>query len=141
VLKLCADAQQGGPVERSGVVWYASNALKNGAVIRDVETMHLLDWACLDMATESFFAQVLGPLRVRLVKANPKNRHSVVSCLEDCLLHWDLASAQQVCAWGQTAAWQQQADADADSSHSGPRLPAGAPIFVLEHCHHLHVLV
>lgn len=95
ILRLAADAQVGGPSEKVSVVAYVQNLLKDGSP-RDVESLELLEWASADLMGDAFFAQAIGPLRVRLVKANPKDRVTAVDCLESCLLHWDLSSAQQV---------------------------------------------
>ena len=95
ILKLGAEAQLGTPADKVAVVAYAQGLLKDGAA-RDVESLELLEWAASDIAGEEFFGEAIGPLRVRLVKANPKDRVTAVDCLESCLLHWDLSSAQQV---------------------------------------------
>lgn len=95
ILKLGAEAQLGTPADKVAVVAYAQGLLKDGAA-RDVESLELLEWAASDIAGEEFFGETIGPLRVRLVKANPKDRVTAVDCLESCLLHWDLSSAQQV---------------------------------------------
>ena len=95
ILKLGAEAQIGTPADKVAVVAYAQGLLKDGAA-RDVESLELLEWAASDIAGEEFFGETIGPLRVRLVKANPKDRVTAVDCLESCLLHWDLSSAQQV---------------------------------------------
>jgi N-terminal acetyltransferase B complex non-catalytic subunit len=69
-------------------------------VVKDVEAIDLLEWASGELAEENAFAETLGPLRVRLVKAAPKDKIAATKCLESCLLHWDLVSAQQVCHSG-----------------------------------------
>lgn len=73
--------------------------------MKDVEAIDLLEWASGELAEEGAFSETLGPLRVRLVKAAPKDKIAATKCLESCLLHWDLVSAQQVChglsrTWG-----------------------------------------
>jgi N-terminal acetyltransferase B complex non-catalytic subunit len=70
--------------------------LKDGTIIKDVEGIELLEWACEGRLD---FVESLGPLRLRLVKAQPKDKVSGTRCLESCLLHWDLVSAQQVCVY------------------------------------------
>lgn len=77
------------------MVAYTQKLLKDSAA-RDVESLELLEWASSDLAGEAFFSETIGPLRVKLVKGNPKDRVTAVDCLESCLLHWDLSSAQQV---------------------------------------------
>lgn len=55
-----------------------------------------MEWATTHLIDQDDFAETLGPLRVRAVKAAPKDKIAATRCLESCLLHWDLASAQQV---------------------------------------------
>lgn len=70
--------------------------VKEDAVIKDADAIDLLEWATRDLNEEDEFPKTLGPLRVRAAKAGPKNRDNITRCLESCLLHWDLVSAQQV---------------------------------------------
>ena len=70
--------------------------VKDGTVIKDVEGVDLLEWATQGLMGEDDFAHTFGPLRVRTAKAVSNQQSSVIRCLESCLLHWDLASAQQV---------------------------------------------
>lgn len=80
--------------------------VKDGTVVKDVDGIDLLEWATLDLIPEDAFPETIGPLRVRAVKAAPKDKIAATRCLQSCLLHWDLVSAQQVC------------HAHEDSSHS-----------------------
>lgn len=84
------------PSSKFAAVAAAWQYVTDGTVIKDVDALELLDWACLDLLPEHDFAETLGPLRVRAVKASPKAEDDAVRCLESCLLHWDLISAQQV---------------------------------------------
>lgn len=70
--------------------------VKDGTVVKDADGIDLLEWATQDLAHPDEFPETLGALRVRLVKAAPKDKISATRCLESCLLHWDLISAQQV---------------------------------------------
>lgn len=70
--------------------------VKDGTVIKDVDALDLLEWATLDLTEEDDYLETLGPMRVRAVKASPKDMNAASRCLESCLIHWDLASAQQV---------------------------------------------
>lgn len=72
--------------------------VKDGTVVKDVEAIDLLEWATLDLVEEDDFLETLGPLRTRCVKAAPKDKLSASRCLESCLVHWDLSSAQQIAA-------------------------------------------
>ena len=75
-----------------------SKYVEDGTVIKDVDALDLLEWATMDLTEEDDFLDTLGPLRVRAVKANPKDMHAASRCLEACLIHWDLNSAQQIAA-------------------------------------------
>lgn len=65
-------------------------------MVKDADAIDLLEWASQGLVHEDEFSETLGPLRVRVVKAAPKDQMSASRCLESCLLHWDLVSAQQV---------------------------------------------
>lgn len=70
--------------------------VKDGTVVKDVDAIDLLEWATHGMIEDEDFAASLGTLRVRAVKASPKDKIGATRCLESCLLHWDLNGAQQV---------------------------------------------
>lgn len=70
--------------------------LKDGTVIKDVDAIDLLEWATLDLTEEDDFLTTLGPLRVKAVKAAPTNKAAATRNFESCLVHWDIASAQQI---------------------------------------------
>jgi hypothetical protein len=65
-------------------------------VVKDVDAINLLEWASLDFIDENDYTESLGALRVKAVKASPKDHNAAVQSLESCLLHWDLVNAQQV---------------------------------------------
>lgn len=71
--------------------------VRDGTVVKDADGIDLLEWATRDLLEEDEFPETLGPLRVRAAKASAKDRNQTTRCLESCLLHWDLVSAQQVC--------------------------------------------
>lgn len=95
-MKICAASQLDSPVEKFSAVTALQKFVKEGTVIKDVDALDLLEWAVGDFQHERAFSDAFGPLKVRLVKANSKDRNAGVRCLESCLLHWDLVSAQQV---------------------------------------------
>ncbi|POR34924.1 Uncharacterized protein TPAR_04852 [Tolypocladium paradoxum] len=98
IVKICAESQLDDPNSKFAAVAAVGQYVKDGTVVRDVDAIDLLEWATLDLVHEDGFAQTLGPLRVRAVKASPKDRSAATRCLESCLLHWDLVSAQQIAA-------------------------------------------
>lgn len=65
-------------------------------MVKDVDALDLLEWACQDHLAEADFSETLGTLRARAVKAGLKSKNEAIRCLEACLLHWDLINAQQV---------------------------------------------
>jgi len=83
-----------GTPEKCGVLVAIDKLLKDKAV-PDLSTLDLYEWAIADFIQDVGYSQTLGPLRVRWVKANPKNVYTK-NCLQSCLEHWDLVSAQQV---------------------------------------------
>jgi len=69
--------------------------VRNSTVVKDLDAIELYEWACTDAMQDVDYSETFGVLRLRWVKANPKNTAGV-SCLQTCVLHWDLVNAQQV---------------------------------------------
>ncbi|KAL6903921.1 N-acetyltransferase B complex non catalytic subunit domain-containing protein [Trichoderma evansii] len=97
-LKICAESQLDDPNAKFAAVAAVWKHVKDGSTIKDVEAIELMEWATTNLIDPDEFADTLGPLRVRAVKAAPKDKFAATRCLESCLLHWDLASAQQIAA-------------------------------------------
>ncbi|UKZ66082.1 uncharacterized protein TrAtP1_007264 [Trichoderma atroviride] len=97
-LKICAESQLDDPSTKFAAVAAVWKHVKDGSTIKDVEAIELMEWATTNLIDADDFAETLGPLRVRAVKASPKDKFAATRCLESCLLHWDLASAQQIAA-------------------------------------------
>lgn len=98
VVKICAESQLDDPGAKLMAVDAVWRFAGDAAAASDVDAVDLLEWATLNLLRERDFAATLGPLRVRAVKAAPKDRSAAARCLESCLLHWDLVSAQQIVA-------------------------------------------
>lgn len=97
IVKVCAESRLDDPAAKFAALTALSQYVKDGTEIKDADSIDLLEWATRDLVDEDDFAETLGPLRVRAAKAAPKNKDHATRCLESCLLHWDLVSAQQVC--------------------------------------------
>ncbi|KAK5991769.1 hypothetical protein PT974_07803 [Cladobotryum mycophilum] len=98
VVKVCAESQLDDPTAKFAAVAVVWQYVKDGTVVKDVDAIDLLEWATQNLLHEDDFPQTIGPLRVRAAKASPKDKNGVTRCLESCLLHWDLVSAQQIAA-------------------------------------------
>ncbi|PHH72615.1 hypothetical protein CDD80_4413 [Ophiocordyceps camponoti-rufipedis] len=98
VVKVCAESQLPDPSAKFAALAEVDRLVRDEAGVRDADALDLLEWATLDFMDEHDYLDTLGPLRVRAVKASPKDRVAVTRCLESCLLHWDLVSAQQIAA-------------------------------------------
>ncbi|KAF4970465.1 hypothetical protein FZEAL_10029 [Fusarium zealandicum] len=98
IVKICAESQVDDPSAKFAAVAAIDKFVKDGTVVKDVDSIDLLEWATQGLSLEEDFPETLGPLRVRLVKASPKDKIKASRCLESCLLHWDLTSAQQIAA-------------------------------------------
>ncbi|KAJ3538255.1 hypothetical protein NM208_g5985 [Fusarium decemcellulare] len=98
IVKLCAESQLDDPSAKFSAITAIDKFIKDGTVVKDADGIDLLEWAAQGLNDEDDFSATLGPLRARLVKASPKDRISASRCLESCLLHWDLVSAQQIAA-------------------------------------------
>ncbi|KAL2019351.1 hypothetical protein VTK56DRAFT_9731 [Thermocarpiscus australiensis] len=95
VIKLCAESQLDGAAEKVGVLAAVDELVKNKKT-PDLDTIELYEWACRDFFDYDIeYADTLGPLRVRWVKANPGSPLAL-QCLQACLERWDLVSAQQI---------------------------------------------
>ncbi|KAI0392902.1 hypothetical protein F5Y17DRAFT_434712 [Xylariaceae sp. FL0594] len=70
--------------------------IDDNTIIRDVDTLDLYESAIegLDM----LHSETIGVLRVRLVKALPKDQSSGVRCYQACVWHWDWENAQEIAA-------------------------------------------
>ncbi|KAL7932854.1 N-acetyltransferase B complex non catalytic subunit domain-containing protein [Trichoderma chlorosporum] len=97
-VKICAESQLDDPAAKFAAVAAVWKFVKDGTTIKDVDAIDLLEWATANLLDEDAFPETLGPLRVRAVKAAPKDKIAATRCLESCLLHWDLSSAQQIAA-------------------------------------------
>ncbi|KAK4065909.1 uncharacterized protein Triagg1_8461 [Trichoderma aggressivum f. europaeum] len=97
-VKICAESQVDDPAAKFAAVAAVWKFVKEGSTVKDVDALDLLEWATTNLLDQDDFAETLGPLRVRAVKAAPKDKFAATRCLESCLLHWDLASAQQIAA-------------------------------------------
>lgn len=97
ILKVCGQSQLDDPASKFAAVNAVQTYLKDGTVVKS-DGVDLLEWATLDVTEEDDFLTTIGPLRVRAVKADPKNKYVGARNLESCLVHWDLHSAQQISA-------------------------------------------
>ncbi|KAH7134059.1 N-acetyltransferase B complex non catalytic subunit-domain-containing protein [Dactylonectria macrodidyma] len=99
IVKVCAESQLDDPGAKFAAVAAVAQYVKDGTVVKDVDGIDLLEWASQGLGNgPDDFSETLGTLRARLVKAAPKDKIAGTRCLESCLLHWDLVSAQQIAA-------------------------------------------
>ncbi|KAK0712889.1 N-acetyltransferase B complex non catalytic subunit-domain-containing protein [Lasiosphaeria miniovina] len=97
-IKITAESQLDGGAEKCAVVLIAIDDLVRQKAVPDLDTLELYEWASHDFLSQDLdYAEALGPLRARWVKANPKSPLAQ-QCLQTCLEHWDLVSAQQIAA-------------------------------------------
>ncbi|GAO19340.1 hypothetical protein UVI_02008700 [Ustilaginoidea virens] len=95
IVRVCAESQLDDPNAKFSAVAAVNKFVEDGTVVKGVDAIDLLEWASVDLMPEDAFSRTLGPLRVRAVKASPKDKIAATRCLQSCLLHWDLVSAQQ----------------------------------------------
>ncbi|KAH7238049.1 N-acetyltransferase B complex non catalytic subunit-domain-containing protein [Fusarium tricinctum] len=98
IVKICAESQLDDPSSKFAAITAIDKYVREGTVVKDVDGLDLLEWAAQGLNEEDEYPETLGPLRARLVKAAPKDKIGASRCLESCLLHWDLVSAQQIAA-------------------------------------------
>ncbi|KAK4213132.1 N-acetyltransferase B complex non catalytic subunit-domain-containing protein [Rhypophila decipiens] len=95
-IKISAESQLDSAAEKCSVL-VAIDALVKSKTVPDYDVLELYEWAARDFLEDIDYADTLGPLRARWVKANPKSPLAV-QCLQSCLEYWDLVSAQQISA-------------------------------------------
>ncbi|KAF4457038.1 hypothetical protein F53441_953 [Fusarium austroafricanum] len=95
IVKICAESQLDDPASKFAAITAIDKYVREGTVVKDVDALDLLEWASQGLNNDDGFPETLGPLRARLAKAAPKDKIGASRCLESCLLHWDLVSAQQ----------------------------------------------
>ncbi|OLN87404.1 hypothetical protein CCHL11_09575 [Colletotrichum chlorophyti] len=98
VVKICAESHLETPVEKASPLIAVQKLVNDASAVRDVDSLELLEWASEGFVEDPDFSETFGPLKLRYVKANPKDKNGGIRCLESCLLHWDLVSAQQIAA-------------------------------------------
>ncbi|QPH15840.1 hypothetical protein C2857_000347 [Epichloe festucae Fl1] len=96
IVKLCAESQLDDPHSKFVAVAAIDKFVKDGTVVKDVDAIDLLEWSTVELMPEESFSETIGQLRVRAVKAAPKDKIAGTRCLQSCLLHWDLNAAQQI---------------------------------------------
>ncbi|OHE93268.1 N-acetyltransferase B complex non catalytic subunit, partial [Colletotrichum orchidophilum] len=97
-VKICAESQLDSPVEKASPFIAIQKLVQDPSAVRDPDTLELLEWASEEFIGDQDFSETFGPLKLRYVKAKPKEKNGGTRCLESCLLHWDLISAQQIAA-------------------------------------------
>ena len=70
--------------------------MRRGTAVPDIDSIELYEWACQSIQEPNDYADTFGVLRLRWVKANPRNP-GALQCLQRCIQSWDLVNAQQVC--------------------------------------------
>ncbi|ERS95661.1 hypothetical protein HMPREF1624_07735 [Sporothrix schenckii ATCC 58251] len=96
VVKVCAETQVDGVVDKAAAAVLVDNWVRSGAVPKDLESIELLEWACDSDGDMSDYSTTFGVLHARWVKANPRNVAAATASLRACLQAWDLANAQQI---------------------------------------------
>ncbi|KAK1985248.1 N-acetyltransferase B complex non catalytic subunit [Colletotrichum cereale] len=97
-VRICAESHLESPLEKASPLIAIHKLVKDTSAVRDADSLELLEWASEGFMQHQGFAETFGPLKLRYVKANPKDKNGGTRCLESCLLHWDLVSAQQIAA-------------------------------------------
>ncbi|KAI8309474.1 hypothetical protein K4K59_009196 [Colletotrichum sp. SAR11_240] len=98
VVKIVAESHLESPLEKAAPLITLQKLVKDASAVRDADSLELLEWASEGLLEDHEFSETFGPLKLRYVKANPKDKNGGTRCLESCLLHWDLVSAQQIAA-------------------------------------------
>ncbi|CCF44355.1 hypothetical protein CH063_13786, partial [Colletotrichum higginsianum] len=97
-VKICAESHLESPLDKASPLIAVQKLAEDPSAVRDADSLELLEWASEGFMEGQDFAATFGPLKLRYVKANPKDKNGGTRCLESCLLHWDLVSAQQIAA-------------------------------------------
>ncbi|CAK7199342.1 hypothetical protein SEUCBS139899_002020 [Sporothrix eucalyptigena] len=103
-VRAAAESRLDGVVDKTAAAVLVDQWVR-GNVTPDFEAIELLEWAVDDGALSApdgsgggpgRYTDTFGVLRVRAVKAHPRNVPANIACLRACLVAWDLVNAQQI---------------------------------------------
>ncbi|KHN96017.1 N-acetyltransferase B complex, non-catalytic subunit [Metarhizium album ARSEF 1941] len=83
--------------------------VKDGTVVKDVDGIDLLEWATSELLPEDAFSETLGPLRVRAVKAAPKDKSAATRSFaqERDFMFWNIVITHMLATSSQCSPNQQ----------------------------------
>jgi hypothetical protein len=93
-LEVAARSQGDNPADQSAGKEAVLKMVADETIIKDIHALNLYDWACSNADFD--YSTTVGVLRMRLIKAVPKDSYASSSCFKACLQHLDWTHTQQV---------------------------------------------
>ncbi|KAI1134082.1 N-acetyltransferase B complex non catalytic subunit-domain-containing protein [Hypoxylon sp. FL0543] len=95
-VEIAAKSQSDNVADRSAGKVAVENMVKDNTVLTDVDALDLYEFACSRVDIK--YPETIGLLRLRLVKALPKDQISGTRCFEACVWNADWKNAQEIAA-------------------------------------------
>ncbi|KAI1412506.1 N-acetyltransferase B complex non catalytic subunit-domain-containing protein [Hypoxylon sp. FL1857] len=95
-VEVAAKSQSDNVADRSAGKVAVENMVKENTTLLDVDALDLYEFACSRLDIK--YPETVGLLRLRLVKALPKDQKSCTRCFDACVWNADWKNAQQIAA-------------------------------------------
>ncbi|KAI0842756.1 N-acetyltransferase B complex non catalytic subunit-domain-containing protein [Hypoxylon sp. FL0890] len=95
-VEIAAKSQSDNVADRSAGKVAVENMIRDNTVLSDADALDLYEFSCSRLDIK--YPETIGLLRLRLVKALPKDQISCTRCFEACVWNADWKNAQQIAA-------------------------------------------
>ncbi|KAI0890763.1 N-acetyltransferase B complex non catalytic subunit-domain-containing protein [Annulohypoxylon maeteangense] len=95
-VEVAAKSQSDNVADRSAGKAAVEKMIKDNVVVTDVDALDLYEFACSHVDIK--YPETIGVLRIRLVKASPKDQKACTRCFDACVWNSDWKNAQQIAA-------------------------------------------
>ncbi|KAI1461793.1 N-acetyltransferase B complex non catalytic subunit-domain-containing protein [Annulohypoxylon moriforme] len=95
-VEIAAKSQSDNVADRGAGKAAVEKMIKDNVTISDVDALDLYEFACSHV--EIKYPETIGVLRLRLVKAAPKDQKACIRCFDACVWNSDWKNAQQIAA-------------------------------------------
>ncbi|KAI2464958.1 N-acetyltransferase B complex non catalytic subunit-domain-containing protein [Annulohypoxylon bovei var. microspora] len=95
-VEVAAKSQSDNVADRSAGKAAVEKMVKDNLTVSDVDALDLYEFACSHIDIK--YSETIGVLRVRLVKAVPKDQNACTRCFDACVWNSDWKNAQQIAA-------------------------------------------
>ncbi|KAI1088239.1 N-acetyltransferase B complex non catalytic subunit-domain-containing protein [Rostrohypoxylon terebratum] len=95
-VEVAAKSQSDNVADRGAGKAAVEKMVKDNITVTDVDGLDMYEFACSH--TDIKYPETIGMLRLRLVKAAPKDQKACVRCFNSCVWNYDWKNAQQIAA-------------------------------------------